>query len=74
MRRSATNLGKAISYRFKRDGKGWRVFVSTRMMDVSGGYGPAARRHRGGPECRPSRCGGYQWLGQLRECLAEYRW
>ena len=29
-----TNLGQAISYRFKRDGKGWRVFVSTRMMDV----------------------------------------
>ena len=23
-------LGRAISYRFKRDGKGWRVFVSTR--------------------------------------------
>ena len=30
----ATNLGQAISYRFKRDGKGWRVFVSTQMMDV----------------------------------------
>ena len=30
----ATRLGQAISYRFKRDGKGWRVFVSTRMMDV----------------------------------------
>ena len=30
----ATNLGQAISYRFKRDGKGWRVFVSTEMMDV----------------------------------------
>ena len=29
-----TNLGQAISYRFKRDGRGWRVFVSTRMMDV----------------------------------------
>ena len=27
-------VGQAISYRFKRDGKGWRVFVSTRMMDV----------------------------------------
>ena len=25
----ATELGQAISYRFKRDGKGWRVFVST---------------------------------------------
>ena len=30
----ATELGQAISYRFKRDGKGWRVFVSTQMRDV----------------------------------------
>ena len=30
----ATELGQAISYRFKRDGKGWRVFVSTQMMEV----------------------------------------
>ena len=30
----ATKLGQAMSYRFKRDGKGWRVFVTTRMMDV----------------------------------------
>ena len=30
----ATNLGQAMSYRFKRDGKGWRVLVSTQMMDV----------------------------------------
>ena len=30
----ATELGQAISYRFKWDGKGWRVFVSTQMMDV----------------------------------------
>ena len=30
----ATNLGQAMSYRFKRDGKGWRVFVTTDMMDV----------------------------------------
>ncbi len=29
-----SGLGQAVSYRFKRDGKGWRVFVSTRMMDV----------------------------------------
>ena len=29
-----TALGQAISYRFKRDGKGWRVFVSTQMMAV----------------------------------------
>ena len=30
----ATTLGQAISYRFKRDAKGWRVFATTRMMDV----------------------------------------
>ena len=30
----ATSLGQAISYRFKRDDKGWRVFVATSMMDV----------------------------------------
>ena len=30
----STSLGQAISYRFKRDGKGWRVFVSTEMTDV----------------------------------------
>ena len=30
----ATELGQAISYRFKRDGKGWRVFATTQMMDV----------------------------------------
>ena len=33
-RRAPPTLGQAISYRFKRDGKGWRVFVSTQMMDV----------------------------------------
>ena len=27
-------MGQAISYRFKRDAKGWRVFVTTRVMDV----------------------------------------
>ena len=31
----ATELGQAISYRFKRDGKGWRVFATTNMMDVA---------------------------------------
>ena len=31
----ATTLGHAISYRFKRDGKGWRVFAATDMMDVA---------------------------------------
>ena len=66
----ATNLGQAISYRFKRDGKGWRVFVSTRDDGCAGGYGQKARYHRCGPECRPSGGGGDQWLGQLRECLA----
>ena len=30
----ATTLGQAISYRFKRDEKGWRVFDTTHMMDV----------------------------------------
>ena len=31
----AGELGQAISYRFKRDTKGWRVFVTTNMVDVS---------------------------------------
>ncbi len=30
----ASGLGQAISYRFKRDEKGWRVFATTEMMDV----------------------------------------
>ena len=30
----ATELGQAISYRVKRDEKGWRVFVTTEMMDA----------------------------------------
>ncbi len=30
----ATSLGQAISYRFKRDRKGWRVFATTAMMEV----------------------------------------
>ena len=30
----ATDLGQAISYRFKRDVKGWRVFATTQMMEV----------------------------------------
>ena len=30
----ATELGQAISYRFKRDRKGWRVFATTDMMEV----------------------------------------
>ena len=39
----ATELGQSISYRFKRDARGWRVFVSTRMMDV-----PVATDQRSG--------------------------
>ena len=31
----ATDLGQAISYRFKRDDKGWRVFLTTEMEDVA---------------------------------------
>ena len=31
----ATTLGQAISYRFKRDEKGWRVFATTAMVDVA---------------------------------------
>ena len=31
----ATGLGQAISYRFKLDRKGWRVFAATQMMDVA---------------------------------------
>ena len=30
----ATELGQAVSYRFKRDDRGWRVFATTAMMDV----------------------------------------
>ena len=30
-----TELGQAISYQFKRDEKGWRVFATTKMMDVA---------------------------------------
>ena len=29
-----SELGQAISYRFKRDAKGWRVFVTTETVDV----------------------------------------
>ena len=29
-----SGLGQAISYRFKRDRRGWRVFVTTRLMEV----------------------------------------
>ena len=36
----ATSLGQATSYRFKRDDKGWRVFVTTKM--APGGAAPLA--------------------------------
>ena len=39
----ATTLGQAVSYRFKRDAKGWRVFATTEPMDV-----PAATDQRRG--------------------------
>ena len=39
----ATSLGQAISHRFKRDEKGWRVFVTTKMTPV-----PAATDRRRG--------------------------
>ena len=31
----ATDLGQAISYRFKRDARGWRVFATTRMVKAA---------------------------------------
>ena len=31
----ATELGQAISYRFKRDAKGWRVFATTELLEVA---------------------------------------
>ena len=66
----ATELGQAIGYRFKRDAKGWRVFVSTQMMDV-----PVVTDRRrgaigGGPECGPSGGGGDRRQRQLPESLA----
>ena len=48
-----TSPGQAISYRFKRDGKGWRVFVTTDMMHVPVVTDQRSRRRRGGPERRP---------------------
>ena len=49
----ATGLGQAVSYRFKRDGKGWRMFATTAMMDVPVVTDRGSRCHRGGPERRP---------------------
>ena len=36
----ATSLGQAISYCFKRDEKGWRVFVTTKMVPVPAATDP----------------------------------
>ena len=36
----ATRLGQAISYRFKRDGKGWRVFATTEIAGGGDNHGP----------------------------------
>ena len=61
----STNLGQAISYRFKRDARGWRVFVTTRMMDVPVVTDQAAWCNRRGPERRPSGGRGDRCLGKL---------
>ena len=39
----ATGLGQAVSYRFKRDEKGWRVFATTDMAEVA----VVTDKHRG---------------------------
>lgn len=38
---AALDAGQAISYRFLRDDKGWRVFASTARMDVRKNFSPA---------------------------------
>ena len=48
-----TSLGQAISYRFKRDGKGWRVFATTELPDVEITDRPGTGRHRYRPQRRP---------------------
>ena len=48
-----SGLGQAVSYRFKRDGKGWRIFADHRHDGRASGNRPKARRHRRGPERRP---------------------
>ena len=49
----SSGLGQAICYRFKRDSKSWRVFATTRMMEVPVVTDKKQRRRRGGPERRP---------------------
>ena len=70
----ATALGQAISYRFKRDAKGWRVFVSTQMMDV-----PVVTDRRRGAigvdlNADHSRCGRDRRQRQLPSKLGGCRW
>ena len=66
----ATSLGQAISYRFKRDEKGWRVFVTTEDGPRARGDGPEARRDWRGPECRPLGGGRDRRQRQLPSSLA----
>ena len=65
----ATSLGQAISYRFKRDEKGWRVFVTTKMARARGD-GPEAGRDWSGPECGPPGGNGDGLLRELAPLLA----
>ena len=66
----ATSLGQAISYRFKRDEKGWRVFVTTEPGPRARGDGPEARRHWRGPQRGPSGGNGDGLLRELAPLLA----
>ena len=66
----ATSLGQAISYRFKRDEKGWRVFVTTEPGPRARGDGPEARRDWSVPECRPLGRGRDRRQRQLPSSLA----
>ena len=66
----ATTLGQAISYRFKRDAKGWRVFATTELPEVEVNDGPVPRSNRGGPECGSCRGSGNRCQWQLSKGLA----
>ena len=58
-----TSLGQAISYRFKRDGKGWAGVRHHRVAGCGDNHRPGAGRHRRGPQCRPSGRGRDRYLG-----------
>ena len=64
----ATQLGQAISYRFKRDRRGWRVFATTDIAKASRD-GPQAGSGWRGPERRPSSGHRDRPVGQRRQCL-----